>query len=60
MSALKAGQQGENGVQKAQIAPRSGGQMVQPVCVTTLTTEMCAVPHHFLVIQTVLNNAIIL
>jgi len=29
MSAPKAGQQGENGVQKAQKAPRSGGQMPQ-------------------------------
>lgn len=29
MSAPKVGQQGENGVQKAQKAPRSGGNMTQ-------------------------------
>ena len=29
MSAPKVGQQGENGVQKAKKAPRSGGQMTQ-------------------------------
>lgn len=29
MSAPKVGQQGEKGVQKAQKAPRSGGQMTQ-------------------------------